>query len=153
MNFRQFVEQTKDAVHAIAGDVGGERTLTPMLHLESEAGVHLMPVDPRFFDSIETRQRLVQGFVIPLVREHAAFRVAWTFEAWATARDGVRASEADDRHELVVGTFIDRERVEVWQARIHRPPAGVPFVGQWEAWEPEATDGPLLITPIQEAMR
>jgi hypothetical protein len=160
LTFRQFVEQTKDAVHTLVtsahADVedDDERALTPMLHIENEDGVTITGVDPRFFDSLDARVRLVKGFVVPTVVERRAKHVAWTFEAWATTRGSeMRASENPDRIELVIGTFIDAERAEVWQAQLHRPPAGRAFVGDWQPWEPAATDGPLLITPIQEAMR
>ena len=89
-----------------------------------------------------------------MIVERGAFHVAWTFEAWPTTRgDEMRACEDPERIELVIGTFVDRERAEVWQARIDRPPAGAGYLGGWEPWEVAATNGPLLIDPIQEAMR
>ena len=146
MRFRDFVEDTKDAVHAIAGGLAGGRPLTPMLHFESgDNGVQIQAVDHRFFLSTGGRQRLIEGFVIPLVREHRADKVAWTFTADVTDERGT--------YEAVVGAFIDAERHEVWAARLHRPPAGLPFVGDWHPSPPDTTDGPLLIRPIQEAMR
>ncbi len=89
MRFRDFVEETKDAVHAIAGGLAGGRPLTPMLHFESgDNGVQIQAVDHRFFVSPGGRQRLIEGFVIPLVREHRADKVAWTFTADVTDERG-----------------------------------------------------------------
>ena len=152
MIFRDFVEQTKDAIHTLAGGLEAQRPLTPMLHLESAGTVEIFAVDGRYFESPGSKQRLVEAFVIPLVRDHQATKVAWTFSA--SIREVPWSSLASDEpYEAVMATFIDRERSEVWAARVHRPPAGVPFVGDWQAGIPNQAEGPLLIQPIQEALR
>jgi hypothetical protein len=152
MRFRDFVEQTKDAVHTIAGELAGGRPLTPMLHFESpDSGVQIQAVDHRFFQSLDDRRDLVAGFVVPLVRERGTDKIAWTFTGDALT---AYVDREDDRYEVVVATFVDAEHDETWVARLHRPPAGLPYVGEWRAWAADVDqEGPLLITPIQEAMR
>jgi hypothetical protein len=50
MIFRDFVEETKDAVRELAAGARGDRDITPMVHLETETtGRELVAVDPQFF--------------------------------------------------------------------------------------------------------
>jgi hypothetical protein len=147
MIFRSFVEQTKDAVHSLAGGLAGGRPLSPMLHMDSATGVGIYGIDARFFTEPDGRSRLIHGFVLPLIREHRASKVAWTYTGeWSY----YHAERVDG--ELVVANFVDPERSELWTAEIHRPPAGVPFVGDWQFSGPDEHVGPF-IRPIQEAMR
>lgn len=154
MIFRDFVEQTKDALYALASQLEGERDLTPMLHFESEDGIASVVLDPGFFESAQSRRLFVHQFVIPLLHEHGARKVAWTFCAWSSPLHGVAPSIHPERRELLMATFIDAERHEIWRAPIVRtggPDAPV-LIGAWTAGPASESSGPLL-TPIQEALR
>lgn len=144
MNFRDFTEEVKDAIEALAAGVRGERPLTPMVHLESEDGVHALGVEAAFFESVQSRVLLVQGFVVPLIAERKARIVAWTFSGERTVNG--------DTFEVVVATVIDRERAEVWVARVGRVEERL-VVGGWQPWQVDQADAPLLIDPVQEALR
>jgi hypothetical protein len=136
MTFRDFVEETKDAVRELAGGVRGDRDITPMVHLETEAtGRELVAVDARFFTESGGTEDLIEGFVIPLVQERMATKVAWTF---TTLADDLR---------MVVAVAIDSERHETWLAPLF--PEGV---GEWLGIGPNSTYG-LLVGPVQEALR
>jgi hypothetical protein len=134
--FRDFVEETKDAVRELAGGTRGDRDITPMVHLETEeTGRELVAVDPLFFTEPGGTEDLIEGFVIPLIQERMAIKVAWTF---TTTADGLR---------MVVAVAVDRERHETWLAPLF--PEGV---GEWLGIGPNSTYG-LLVGPIQEALR
>jgi hypothetical protein len=134
--FRDFVEETKDAVSALAGGARGDRDITPMVHLETEAsGRELVAVDPLFFTKDDGIEELLEAFVIPLIQERMATKVAWTF---TSEYEGVR---------MVVAVAIDSERHETWLAPLF--PEGV---GDWLGIGPSSTYG-LLVGPIQEALR
>jgi hypothetical protein len=134
--FRDFVEETKDAVRALAGGTRGDRDITPMVHLETEAsGRELVAVDAQFFAEPGGTEVLIEALVIPLIQERMATKVAWTF---TTAADDLR---------MVVAVIVDRERHETWLAPLF--PEGV---GDWLGIGPNSTYG-LLVGPIQEALR
>jgi hypothetical protein len=136
MIFRDFVEETKDAVRELAGGTRGDRDITPMVHLETEdTGRELIAVDAQFFIKPGGAEELIEGFVIPLIQERMATKIAWTFTA-----------VADDLR-IVVAVVIDRERHETWLAPLF--PEGV---GEWLGIGPNSTYG-LLVGPIQEALR
>jgi hypothetical protein len=136
--FRDFVEETKDAVRELAGGTRGDRDITPMVHLETEeTGRELVAVDPLFFTEESGVENLVEGFLIPLIQERMAIKVAWTFTS-ATTTDNLR---------MAVAVVIDRERHETWLAPLF--PEGI---GEWLGIGPNSTYG-LLVGPIQEALR
>lgn len=151
MLFRDFVEQNKDAMQAEVGAMPGTDP-APVLTLDTPRGVMLVQLDPRSFDSRLSRIELVHGFAIPMIAEHGATQVAWSFAAWLASNSQVRPSQDPNRQEAVVVTVIDRERHEVWQGELHRNGSQAMIAG-WHPWAPNEADGPLLIQPIQEALR
>lgn len=137
MTFRDFTEETKEAVTALVAGVRGARDITPMVHLQSEdSGRELIAVDARYFNEGRV-QELVEGFIVPVVQERMATQVAWTF-----------TSAIEDSTRIVTAVVIDREVNEVWAAHIGDDNT----IGEWTNLGTNTTQG-LLIEPVQEALR
>ncbi len=136
MNYRDFVEGTKDAVSAVAMQAV-DRPITPMLHMHSPIGLEHTPIDPSWFRTAPERALLVAQACL-LVKASEARLVGWTFTAQMEG-------------EVVIGVFVDRERHEVWQAPVERIGA-LTLVAGWQGWPPNEAEG-LLIQPIQEVLR
>ena len=151
MNFRDFVEQTIDAVESVAFTLDGDRDITPMLHLETPDGVSVHGLDPQFFASPAMVQILVSRYVLALIAGSGARKVGWTFCAWAAPVGAERPAEHPDRRELLTATFIDREVVEHWAAPIIRT-GGQVIIGARASAVPNVMRG-NPITAIQEALR
>lgn len=145
MNYRQFVEQVKDAAQAGAQGLRGRRDLTPFFHLESPGSrVAVFPIDPGFFENSETRGRLT-ALALGLIDSYKADKVGWTFTGI------VRTEEGDTP--IVTALVLDREVEECWTAPIVRgdDPDDVPVLGGWSLTA-NAGSG-FLVNPIQEALR
>jgi hypothetical protein len=137
-----------------------------MLHLESDLGISVTAIDPWFFSSSDGVQLLAHRYVLPLITQNHARKVAWTFCAWAApspveprdegaAQAGTagspRPSSHPQRREILLATFIDAEVVEHWAAPLVRT-GGPVVVGNWIPSKQNVGGGPL-ITTIQEALR
>lgn len=146
--FREFVTETLDAVRMLAGGVQGGRDITPMVHLETPDGRReLVAVDPLFFTEDDGVGELVDRFVVPLVREREATKVAWTFTAtWGAQQLSPTLKVGSIR--IVTAVIIDREVHETWLAPIFDGPR----VGDWLNLGANSTDG-LMVGPVQEALR
>lgn len=152
MKFRDFVEVTRDALESVAFRMEGERDITPMLHLEAEhAGITIIGIDPEYFQSARNIKTLVTGYVVPLIAENQARKVAWSYCVWVSPNGGPRPSEHPERREMLLATFIDPEVVEHWATAIVRT-GGPVLLGPWEDSIPNTGGGPLTTT-IQEALR
>lgn len=151
MKFRDFVELTRDAVGTIAFDLRDEDAIVPMLCLETELGFTVVTADDAFFASSDGTRRLIEGYLVPLIRENHARKLAWVFCAWEAPPGGERPSEHPERREILMATFIDPEVVEHYGASIVRED-GLVQVGQWIAAAPNVGGGPA-ITALQEALR
>lgn len=152
MIFRDFVEQVKDATETSAAGLHGGRDLTPMLHAKTPEGIVIAVIDHLAFASRAAQVEMVHGFVVPLVRERQVDALAWTFTGDMTDVEGLGEDRLLDVVHVLVGVFIDRERSELWHARLRQNDSRA-IVDDWRPWPPNGTDGPLLIQPIQEAMR
>lgn len=161
MRFRDFVELTRDALESVAFRLEGERTITPMLHLESELGVSHTGIAGAFFESSDAVEALVRRYVLPLIAEAQARKVAWSYCVWAAPQRRnppsaathalVRPAVHPERRELLLATFIDAEVVEHWGAPLVRT-GGPVLIGEWMAAVPNVGGGPML-SAIQEALR
>lgn len=151
MRFRDFVELTRDALEAVAFRLEGERTITPMLHLESELGVSHTGIAGAFFESSAAVEALVRRYVLPLIAEADARKVAWSYCVWASPNSGPRPAAHPERRELLLATFIDAEVIEHWGAPLVRT-GGPVLIGEWMAAIPNVGGGPML-SAIQEALR
>lgn len=146
MNFRQFVEQVKDAAQAGAQGLRGQRDLTPFLHLESTGSrVSVFPVDPLFFADEAAQGRLVVA-TLELIDSYNADKVGWTFT-------GIERDEAGDEA-ILTALVLDREVEECWTAPIIRGVRedDIPVLGGWTLTGRNTGAG-LLVNPIQEALR
>jgi len=150
MRFRDFVEVTRDGLESIAFKLEGDRDLMPMLQIEDARGLSVIGVDPEFF-AADRLERFVAAYVVPLIIENQARKVAWAHCAWQAPAEGVRPSEHPERHEILLAVFIDPEVVEHWTAPIIRT-GGAVMLGPWQTGPQNALEGPL-ITAVQEALR
>lgn len=150
MTFREFTIRVREAAE-VALRIANQRSPTPMLHLQSRAGiVEALPVSADFFDTDADEQ--LPGMVRDLVRQLDAEMVAWTFSGNHMEFDG--EGTVFDKVEVMVAITIDRERYEVWRAPIVRfedPTLAV--LGGWAAWDVNDVLAPHLIQPAQEALR
>lgn len=139
--YRDFVELLKDMLEHLH-PLG--RPVTPMFHADVGDRLTTMLVDPTHFEESwpGADDRLIDGFIVPFVREHLPSMVGWTF----TAHRWTRAIGADE-YDLAMIVVIDRERHETWHAPVlsHR-------LGGWISWPPNMQQG-RLITTIQETLR
>lgn len=147
MIFREFVEETKDAVAMLAGGVSGGRDITPMVHLETEVGRELVAVDPQFFEVDGGTEQLVGRFIVPMIQERMAMKVAWTFTSALRAKPQFDPPPEAEPARMVTAVVIDGERTEAWLA-----PLFDGRVGEWLLLPPNNIHG-LLVGPVQEALR
>jgi len=145
MTYREFANSVKELATVLVRNIRGEQDILPMLHLKSDDRVHGVGLDPRFFDVGQDRSVLLEHAVLPYVEIMRATSVAWSFCGWNHGEGGMYD------HEVVVAVVIDRERAEVWHARLVRHD-GVASLGAWRPWPVGAAIGPL-VTPIQEALQ
>jgi hypothetical protein len=152
VRFRDFVELTRDALESVAFRLDGERTITPMLHLESELGVSHVGVDDAFFHSSAAVRLLVHRYVLPLIAQDHARKVAWSYCVWAAPAGGGRPAAHPERRELLLATFIDGEVIEHWGASLIRT-GGPVLVGGWHAAMPTVSGGGPMLSAVQKALR
>lgn len=149
MTFREFTQETLDAVRMVAGQLG-DRDVTPMVHFETQDGRReLVGVDPLFFTEDGGVTKLIDTFVVPLIREREIQKVAWTFTS--AAGPNMYAGGGHDVAgpaivRVVVALVMDGEVHETWIAPL------LPQVGDWLSLGANTTDG-LMVSPVQEALR
>ena len=132
--FRQMADDAKELVTMQVGQIG-DRALVPMVHAKLNRSVHgFGAVD----DDLATTATGVVRLFGPDI-------VALTFHGQRGRLDGFF------EHEVATVVVIDRERIEVWEARLVRHD-GTASLGAWRPWPVDAAAGKLT-TPIQEAMR
>jgi hypothetical protein len=142
--YDEFAEHTKAAVANQARGLRG-RDPTPMVHFVAGDEVSLIAA---FFDSDhpERRRELVDGFVLPLIRERGASAVAFSFAG--TRVTTYRGHE--DRLDVMTVVTMDREVQQAWVAALADLAVGA--LAPWELLPPNQQVG-QLVTPIQEALR
>lgn len=140
LSFDRFRGDVLDlATLLVSTSVVGDKDLVPMLHARFTTGATTgWPV------RMEDRNFAV-GQMTALVIEYRPALVGLTFSAWT----GPRAIEP--RKEAAIACLIDREVIEVHEARLVRHD-GRASLGAWRKWVLDDFTAPLL-TPIQEAMR
>jgi hypothetical protein len=96
--YDEFAEHTKAAVANQARGLRG-RDPTPMVHFVAGDEVSLIAVEAAFFDSDhpERRRELVDGFVLPLIRERGASAVAFSFAGTRGSRHSPTSPSARSR--------------------------------------------------------
>lgn len=146
-DYRTFVEDCKGLVEQIVSVISDGRDIVPMIHYRDASGhVDGMPVDAAWFADAESRHLLVQSLIVPFVEILRPESVAWTF----TGRRGWSDGFFD--HDVAATCVIDRERAEVWEARLVRHDDGTASIGAWRQWPVDQAGG-VLLSPIQRALR
>jgi hypothetical protein len=145
VNYREFADAVRGLASMLVSQIRDEKGILPMIHFNVDGRVHGVGLDPAFFDPGVDRMILLEHAILPYVEIMRPESVAWTFAAWNHGEGGMY------EHEMVVACVIDRERAEVWQARLVRHD-GVASHGAWRAWPEGEAIGPL-INPIQEHLR
>ncbi len=125
-----------DAKELVTMQVGtiGENDLVPMVHLRTARG-HCTG-----FGATD-----LQAAAQQIIRDWNPEVLALTFHGARGRRDGWW------EHEVATVVVIDRERIEVHEARLVRHDSTA-SLGAWRLWPLDAAAGKLT-TPIQEAMR
>lgn len=139
MTFREFVDSARDAGEALIAGRRADRSLTPMVLLDADDTINAFAIEPEFFESSERKRALVEGFIVPMVLERRARKVAWICTVV------VRRHYGEVPSLLVVG--FDGECEEAWIA-----PLIGEGIGAWCALAPNESDS-IFIQPIQEALR
>lgn len=150
MIWRDFVEGMKDMGESMVAGLRDDRPLTPFFLYanETEAALGGMAIPPAHFQDDERLESLVRAFVIPLVLEAQATRVAWLLNADVRY---LRTGGRIDAPECVVLAVFDREVEETWAAPIYRY-GDATAIGVWQAW-PASQTSSRLIEPVQQAIR
>lgn len=136
--FRRMADDAKELVTMQVGHIG-ERNIVPMVHLTDAEG---------YSTGYGDRWPDVESLAIGAQRIIRVWRpevVALTFHGQRGRLDGFF------EHEVATVVVIDRERIEVWEARLVRHD-GTASLGAWRPWPIDAAAGKLT-TPIQDAMR
>lgn len=143
--YREMVDDCKELV-TMQVAAGGARTLVPMVHILIDgAGVHGWPAAVRKDGGL--RGPPLGEVAIAVAQEFNPEIVALTFEGARGHADGFF------EHDVAAVVVIDRERIEVWEARLVRhPEAPGASLGAWRPWPVDAAAGKLT-TPIQEVLR
>lgn len=123
LSFEKFRDDVLElATLLVTQVVEGEKDLLPMMHARFYSGATTgwgLPM-------IEHRNAAV-NYMRSLVREYKPLLVGVTFSAWTGPRT------AEPRKEAVVGAIIDREVIEVNEARLVRHD-GIASIGAWRKW-------------------
>jgi len=145
-DFHTFVDDCKGLVEHLVRLIHGGQDIVPMIHYRDASGhVDGIPADPSWFSDAEAKQILVQNLVIPFVEILQPESVAWTF----TGRRGWTDGFYD--HDVAATCVVDRERAEVWEARLVRHD-GRASLGAWRQWPVDQAGG-VLLSPIQRSLR
>lgn len=120
--------------------ITGDKDLVPMLHARFPTGATTGWPLTQFEDRNLTiaQMQIIVGQYRPTV-------VGLTFSAWTGART------IEPRKEAAIACFVDREVIEVHEARLVRHDNRA-SLGAWRKWLLDDFTAPLL-TPLQEAMR
>ncbi len=133
--FRQMADDAKELVTMQVGTIG-ENDLVPLAHLVLPDG---RPVGCCVLFGDLSRD------AIALIAVYRPVVLALTFHGARGRLDGFF------EHEVATVVVIDRERIEVWEARLVRHDSTA-SLGAWRPWPVDAAAGKLT-TPIQAAMR
>lgn len=145
-DFRAFAEDCKGLVEQLVRLVTDDRDIVPMVHYRDASGhVDGQPVDAAWFADAESRRLLVESLIVPYVQILRPESVAWTF----TGRRGWTDGFFD--HDVAATCVVDRERAEVWEARLVRHD-GRASLGAWRQWPVDQAGG-VLLSPIQRSLR
>lgn len=134
--YREMVDDCKELVTMQVARAGA-RALVPMVHIDRHGGRR------GFYAGDEPA-----ALATTVAQEFNPEVVALTFEGARGRADGFF------EHDVAAVVVIDRERIEVWEARLVRHPDHAPgaSLGAWRPWPLDAAAGKLT-TPIQEALR
>lgn len=135
--YREMVDDCKELIMVqVAWARGG--ALVPMVHIALPNG------ECEAFAASEAPADIA----VAVAQEFNPEVLAVTFEGARGRADGFF------EHDVAAVVVIDRERIEVWEARLVRHPDQAPgaSLGAWRPWPLDAAAGKLT-TPIQEAMR
>lgn len=141
-DFATFVEDCKGLVETLVRGMSGGRDLPAMLHFRGRGHTEGVHVDQAWF---ATDAPAIENLVVPFIATLRPESVAWTFTGQRGRLDGFW-----DHHVACV-VVVDRERAEVWEARLVRHDQHA-SLGAWRPWPVDESAG-RLITPIQEALR
>ncbi len=131
--FRQMADDAKELVTMQVCTIG-ENDLVPMIHAAHDGEVQGCWAGEDLAASAIDVIRMARPDVLALTFHGARGRLDGFFE-----------------HEVATVVVIDRERIEVWEARLVRHDSTA-SLGAWRLWPLDAAAGKLT-TPIQDAMR
>lgn len=144
-DFRIFADDCKGLVEHLVRLISGDRDIVPMVHYRDASGhVDGMPIDAAWFAD-GAQDVLVNNLVVPFVQILRPESVAWTFTGRRGWTDGFF------EHDVAATCVVDRERAEIWEARLVRHD-GRASLGAWRPWPVDEAGGRLL-SPIQRALR
>lgn len=145
-DFRIFADDCKGLVEHLVRLISGDRDIVPMVHYRDASGhVDGMPIDAAWFAD-GAQDVLVNNLVVPFVQILRPESVAWTFTGRRGWTDGFF------EHDVAATCVVDRERAEIWEARLVRHDDGRASLGAWRPWPVDEAGGRLL-SPIQRALR
>lgn len=143
-DFRQFTDDVKGLAAELVRLVRGDSDIVPMVTFRHGTMVESIGLDAAYFTD-EGRDLLLSHAILPFVDVFRPQMIAWSF----TGRRGTESGFWE--HEVACVVTIDRERAEVWEARLVRHD-GEASLGAWRPWPVEGATG-LLIQPVQEVLR
>lgn len=143
--YREFTDDLKGLAVAMVRVIEGDHDIVPMLTFRNVSGVtDSIAVDAAYFTP-EGHEWLLSHALLPFVEVFHPRMMGWTF----TGRRGT--AEGFWEHEVAVVVSIDRERAEVWEARLVRHDNAA-SLGAWRPWPVEGVTG-RLVAPLQEVLR
>lgn len=145
MSYRQFTDDLKGLATELVRVIHGDKDIVPMVTFRSERGItDSVGVDHRYFTE-EGQHYLLSHALLPFIEVFRPQMIGWTF----TGRRGTESGFWE--HEIAAVVSIDRERAEVWEARLVRHD-NTASLGAWRPWPVEGVTG-RLVDPIQEVLR
>ena len=143
-DYREFVDDLKGLATQLVTLIRGDKDIVPMVSFRHHGRTDGVGVDARYFTE-EGRPYLLSHALLPYIEVFRPEYVGWTF----TGRRGTESGFWE--HEVATVVAIERERTEVWEARLVRHD-NIATLGAWRPWPVDAAIGPL-VTPIQEVLR
>lgn len=152
MTYREFAENIKRQVRAIAATLEPGEDWAPVVFFERDGAVTVTPLPPAMLNSRTGKDALTAG--LAMVCQIAGTRkLGMVTTVWVAAPndEGKAPSESDDRREGVMVTVYDAERAEGHLAVIERREGEHPLLAPWDQLG-DTVDGPMA-RPIIEALR